>query len=556
MAIGLSLFFVFTVVILVWKKKEVKELCGACSNRVTAINASTKLKADEAKRERKRAKSLEDETSSKGLVLTEEERKQLEKFYKDKGNIDQEDGKQSGKFNPRSLSFADSSDALDFAEFLGMSAKYLDQVENDGEKMMKQEIERLENRENRQSTDPPWWYAKAGGNAEHLCPDTLDNESEVLYHWKYVVEKKSSEHEYKNGIRDKGRDGKSLSDFMECKEVKDAKGLERTHVIALRLYTTVLYTYINEPLRFHEHYREVAGDKPRHPLAAVVWFIFKGLKILRKNSDIGQGISLWRGVKDVKVEDAFLKSGGFNCEKAPMSTTKDLKVALAYSKGGGVIFKIEVTSVLQMGGDITFLSAFPEEKEVLYPPLTQLNLNQTGKAGNKKVRQEKIFINGNGEGASITVFEITPDQSSSDGNVSSPSRRKNSFEGKTLEVDGKSLFERRPSRTQSLNISPRPSRTQSQPARSSFTQVIPAFEQTPEPIVSRPSMNGEVPIAAVVPMPSPNDHYAQQIKAAKQLWDDGAIDEDEFKEMKQEYIDEKARALNEINARSLWSLHK
>ena len=170
-------------------------------------------------------------------------------------------------------------------------------MENDGEKMMKQEILRLENRENRKSTDPSWWYAKAGGYA--LCPDTQENETEVLYHWKYVVEKNSSEHEYKNGIRDKGRNGMSLNDFMKCPEVKDSNGLEKTHVIALRLYTTVLYTYINEPLRFQEHYREVPGaDKPRHPLAAVVWFIFKGLKILRRNSDIGEGTILWSVMKN------------------------------------------------------------------------------------------------------------------------------------------------------------------------------------------------------------------------------------------------------------------
>ena len=549
LAVGLSLFFVFTVVILVWKKKEVKELCGACSNRVTAINASTKLHADEAKRKRERAKSLDD----KGLVLTPEERKQVEKFYKDKGKLDQEEGKQNEKFNPKNLSFANSSDALNFAKFLGMSEEYLNKVQSDGEEMMKQEILRLENRENRKSTDPEWWYAKAGdpGDAKAPrgkaplapCPDAKKNESEVLYHWRYVVEEKSSEHLYKNGMRDKGRKGMNLSDFMKCPEVKDAEGLERAHVIALRLYTTAIYTYINEPLRFQEHYRKVSGAEPRHPLAAVVWFIFKGLKILRMNSDIGEGSTiLWRGMKNAKVADEFLKSGGSNCEKAPMSTTKDLKVALAYSKGGGVIFKIEVTGKLRMGGDITFLSAFPEEKEVLYPPLTQLNLTKSGYAGNKKVNQEKIFINGDSEGAAfIIVFLITPDQSSSDGSVSSPSRRKNSLEGKTLEVGEKSVFaERRPTRTQSL---PRPSRTQSQPVRSSFSQVVPAFEHTMEPIVSRHS---EVPIAAVVPMSSPLDHYTQQLEKAKQLWDDGTIDEDEFKEMKQEAKDEKARRLNEI----------
>ena len=88
--------------------------------------------------------------------------------------------------------------------------------------------------------------------------------------------------------------------------------------------------------------------------------------------------------------------------------------------------------------------------------------------------------------------------------------------------------------------------------KSLFADRRPMRTQSLEAIVSRPSVDGEVPIAAVVPMSSPLgtalDHYAQQVKDAKQLWDDGTIDEDEFKEMKQEAKDEKARRLNEINA--------
>ena len=59
---------------------------------------------------------------------------------------------------------------------------------------------------------------------------------------------------------------------------------------------------------------------------------------------------------------------------APMSTTSDLSIALQYS--GGVktrlIFKLLTSSFMERGAPLQFLSAFPDEVEYLYPPLTFL----------------------------------------------------------------------------------------------------------------------------------------------------------------------------------------
>ena len=56
-----------------------------------------------------------------------------------------------------------------------------------------------------------------------------------------------------------------------------------------------------------------------------------------------------------------------------MSTTADLGVAVAYSKSdSSLLFKISTKSFLQRGAELTFLSAFPAEAEVLLPPLTYL----------------------------------------------------------------------------------------------------------------------------------------------------------------------------------------
>ena len=61
-----------------------------------------------------------------------------------------------------------------------------------------------------------------------------------------------------------------------------------------------------------------------------------------------------------------------------MSTTCNPEVAAAYSaSGNALLFKIKTVSFMDRGADLTYLSAFPAEREFLYPPLTFLK--PTGK---------------------------------------------------------------------------------------------------------------------------------------------------------------------------------
>jgi len=56
-----------------------------------------------------------------------------------------------------------------------------------------------------------------------------------------------------------------------------------------------------------------------------------------------------------------------------MSTTCDLGVALQYSAStNSVILRLRTKNFVGRGADIAFLSAFPAESEVLFPPLTYL----------------------------------------------------------------------------------------------------------------------------------------------------------------------------------------
>ena len=59
-----------------------------------------------------------------------------------------------------------------------------------------------------------------------------------------------------------------------------------------------------------------------------------------------------------------------------MSTTSDLAIALRYAAGAkeALLFRmvLEPADFMKMGIDIEYLSAFPQEREYLYPPLTFL----------------------------------------------------------------------------------------------------------------------------------------------------------------------------------------
>ena len=83
-------------------------------------------------------------------------------------------------------------------------------------------------------------------------------------------------------------------------------------------------------------------------------------------------------------------------ELAPMSTTSSLSVAMRYSASkDSVLLRILTDSFISRGPDISFLSAFPAEREFLFPPLTYL-----APTGNV----EKIAVGG----ASWDVVDVKP----------------------------------------------------------------------------------------------------------------------------------------------------
>jgi hypothetical protein len=129
---------------------------------------------------------------------------------------------------------------------------------------------------------------------------------------------------------------------------------------------------INSPLRDQDRFR---AGKP-HPLPITVAFLKAAIGKLRvvaaRSSRSNTQVFLYRGMKNVSMPDEFLTGGG--TELAPMSTTSDLRIAMEYSASPrAVLLRLHTEDFMTRGPDISFLSAFPEENEYLFPPLTYLS---------------------------------------------------------------------------------------------------------------------------------------------------------------------------------------
>ena len=96
----------------------------------------------------------------------------------------------------------------------------------------------------------------------------------------------------------------------------------------------------------------------------------------------------------MRVQPEFLREGG--TELAPMSTTSSLRTAMQYSASErALLLRIKTRNFVVRGPLISFLSAFPDEEEFLFPPLTYLQ--PTGEVQELRV-----------DDATFTVVDVEP----------------------------------------------------------------------------------------------------------------------------------------------------
>jgi hypothetical protein len=325
------------------------------------------------------------------------------------GNIsetDQNKGNLERKFCSRSLpvpkkiEFGKQTDATKgINALLGISTEEAEELKRQGKNAIISEIKQLV------------MHSKKGSK-EREQADEIDE------YLSYILEKKSDYKKCKNGfMRDYGRTPPmKFNDFMEKDEAKNA-GLTSAEVLALRLYTTPAFRVINDPLR-----DETKRKGNKHPMPATVININKGILKMRQlagdkkslataketksntsNKSSAKNSVLWRGMQKIALTEEFIKHGG--TELAPMSTTSELSIACKYGacEMGSVLFKITVQDCIQHGATLKWLSVFPTDEEILYPPLTFLRPN---------INKELQKVLGK-NGVEVTIIEVMPEMVSS-----------------------------------------------------------------------------------------------------------------------------------------------
>jgi hypothetical protein len=167
---------------------------------------------------------------------------------------------------------------------------------------------------------------------------------------------------------------------------KKACPLSEPEVVGLRLWTGPMYR------RYADEFRSVMSDTPvrvdgkRNDIHYVTTLhaINSGISKLASFWELPKSRRVYRGYSGMDVSKLFLERDVFGCsggvEPSVLATTVDWNTAVFYSKKGkcgtqnqGIIFEIEVGQV-DRGADISWLSQFPKEKEVLFNALSNLEV--------------------------------------------------------------------------------------------------------------------------------------------------------------------------------------
>ena len=227
------------------------------------------------------------------------------------------------------------------------------------------------------------------------CQDYCLDYSSIFADLHYIMNEAAVEKKEWNGIRDHNRAGSVLADFMALPQAKMSK-LKIEELISLRLYTSHSFNCINIPLRDQNR-------KEPHPLPGLVTNIQRALRKLRAlgSDDVSskQTVVLWRGMSYMQLPQKFNEEGG--TELAPMSTTTDVNVAISYAvkkdTRSALLFRFVTRNNLERGADVQWLSMFPGESEILFPPLTFLQRT-------KKRAEPQVVVH---NGVTIHVVELS-----------------------------------------------------------------------------------------------------------------------------------------------------
>ena len=188
--------------------------------------------------------------------------------------------------------------------------------------------------------------------------------------WRFVV---SPEFPLYAGYR--GDDGEPVMrqpvriEALVTNEVAVKAGLQRAEVVAARLYTGPMYQHYNRILRNGER------GKYLYTIHGFASCIIK-LSRIRHISKVYRGLKGSILPKELLDPDECGVRGG--TELAFLSATTDKEVALDFAHGGAGSFIFELQEgMIDRGADLAWVSQYPNEDEVVFPPLTSLEVVST-----------------------------------------------------------------------------------------------------------------------------------------------------------------------------------
>ena len=172
-------------------------------------------------------------------------------------------------------------------------------------------------------------------------------------------------------------------------------------LLAARLYTGPLFQKYNSVLRgkkskssrmFAKWYASCRGNHYTTTLHVVN-------SVIAKLSQLTVAAMVWRGVSGGVLPREFWKPNEYNVrggvEWAFLSCTTDYQVAFGYasSNGGpGMVFEMQM-GMVDRGADLSWLSQYPHEKEILFSPLSTLEVLSTRVEGATLIISCRLGVN-------------------------------------------------------------------------------------------------------------------------------------------------------------------
>ena len=183
-----------------------------------------------------------------------------------------------------------------------------------------------------------------------------------------------------------GRNAKRVADLMEMPQAQRA-GLTGFEIVALRLYSGAMYarynTILRDTLPEEEDAQSNSGraDADANLFPTTIHAIVSGIRKLAAVAKMPEGGAVFRGLSGLALPPEFFEEDeqGFagGVEASLMSTTTNEEVARRYSGARegrlATIFKLTLGKS-SLGADISWLSQFEGEAEMVFPPRTQLQI--------------------------------------------------------------------------------------------------------------------------------------------------------------------------------------